>query len=76
VLSINFVLRARCYIELAEMKVLLNPALRKHFSVGGNPPTIEKQLSFVANGKFSKLAVFLVKTGLSNGVLEPLVQSS
>lgn len=39
-----------------------------------NPPTMEKQLSFVANGirNYVNSYLLLVKTGLSNGVLEPL----
>lgn len=43
--------------------------------VVGNPPTMVPQLSSEANEKFCKLAVLLVKTGLSNGVFEPLAQS-
>jgi hypothetical protein len=39
-------------------------------TVSGNPPTIKEQLSFVANEKLFKLALLLVKTGFSNGILE------
>jgi hypothetical protein len=46
------------------------------YPIGGNLPTIEKLLSFLANGRFSKLALLLVKTSFSNGVLEPLAQST